>query len=127
MRALILASAMAAAWTSPAAAAEPAPLTDLHVIHSLTRAEARRGLPVTFEGVVTYYNSADVDLFVQDGNDAIYVETKPNQALALGDRVHHGPRTPAGDPAPGLTPPPTRSAARGPGGSLPLATSGTLG
>jgi diguanylate cyclase (GGDEF)-like protein len=87
MWSLILASSMAAASTWPAAAAAPAPLNNLHLIHGLTRVEARRGLPVAFEGVVTYYNSADVDLFVQDGNDAIYVETKPHQELAMGDRV----------------------------------------
>ena len=48
---------------------------------------------MAFEGTVTYYattdvnGASDVDLFVQDGNEAIYVQTKPNQALALGDRV----------------------------------------
>jgi len=78
---------MAAASPWPAGAAAPAPLTNLHAIHSLTKSEARRGLPVAFEGTVTYYNSSDVDLFVQDGNDALYVESKPNQKLTLGDRV----------------------------------------
>ena len=45
------------------------------------------GLPVAFEATVTYYNWTDVDLFVQEGTEAIYVQTKPNQDLAPGDHV----------------------------------------
>src|SRR5580658_3214501 len=88
IRGLILAAAMAGAWMAPGWAAQPAaPLSTLHAVHILTKDEARRGLPVAFEGTVTYYNKTDVDLFVQDGDEAIYVETKPNQNLVLGDRV----------------------------------------
>ena len=83
----VFAIVLAAAWTSAAGEVVPAPITRLHAIRTLTKAEARRGLPVAFEGTVTYYNRGDVDLFVEDGGDAIYVETKPNQELALGDRV----------------------------------------
>ncbi|MGA7523883.1 MAG: GGDEF domain-containing protein [Acidobacteriaceae bacterium] len=83
----ILAVAMATAWTSAAGAAQPAPLTTLHAIHALTKDEAARGLPVAFDATVTYYNPSDVDLFVQDGGEAIYVETKRNEDLAPGDRV----------------------------------------
>src|SRR5208283_564503 len=36
---------------------------------------------------LTYYNRSDVDLFVQDGTEAIYVETKPNKDFVPGDRV----------------------------------------
>ena len=70
-----------------AAANGPAPLTTLHAVHSLTKAEARGGLPVAFEATVTYYNKTDVDLFVQEGDEAIYVETKPNEHWTPGDRV----------------------------------------
>jgi len=72
---------------SVALAAEPGTLTTLHAIHSLSKAEAGKGLPVAFEGTVTYYNKSDIDLFVQEGNEAVYVDTKPNQDLTLGDRV----------------------------------------
>ena len=72
---------------SIASAAGPGTLTTLHAIHALSKAEAAKGLPVAFEATVTYYNKSDVDLFVQDGNEAIYVETKPNQNLVPGDRV----------------------------------------
>ncbi len=44
-------------------------------------------MPVAFEATVTYYDKTNVDLFVQDGNDAIYVETKTNEDLVTGDRV----------------------------------------
>ncbi|MGA2168488.1 MAG: GGDEF domain-containing protein [Terracidiphilus sp.] len=74
-------------WTSVAWAAQPAALTTLHAIHALSRPDAQKGLPVAFEATVTYYNSSDVDLFVQEGTEAIYVQTKPNQDLAPGDRV----------------------------------------
>lgn len=81
----ILAAAML--WTSAAWAAQPEPLTTLHTIHALTKDEARQGLPVAFDATVTYYNPSDVDLFVQDGGEAIYVETKRNEDLEPGDRV----------------------------------------
>ncbi len=87
MRISVLALALAAVCTSAPGEAVRAPATTLHAIRTLTKAEARRGLPVAFEGTVTYYNRGDVDLFVEDDGDAIYVETKPNQELALGDRV----------------------------------------
>ncbi|MGA8672442.1 MAG: GGDEF domain-containing protein [Terracidiphilus sp.] len=87
IRTLILALAMTAGRHVMAWGAEPVPLNTLHAIHSLTKADARAGLPVVFEGTVTYYNKSDVDLFVQEGNEAIYVETKPNEDWTLGDRV----------------------------------------
>jgi diguanylate cyclase (GGDEF)-like protein len=74
-------------WTSVAWAAQPAALTTLHAIHALSRPDAQKGLPVAFEATVTYYNRTDVDLFVQEGTEAIYVQTKPNQDLAPGDHV----------------------------------------
>jgi diguanylate cyclase (GGDEF)-like protein len=92
-QALILAVTMAAAGATADFAAEPPVLTTLHSVRSLTKAEAQRGLPVTFEATVTYYNKSDVDLFVQEGDDAIYVETKQNQDLTPGDRVQVGGRT----------------------------------
>ena len=84
---VILAAAMAAGWTSTAWAEEPGVLTTLQAIHSLTKAEARSGLPVAFEATVTYYNKNDVDLFVQEGSEAIYVETRRNENFVPGDRV----------------------------------------
>jgi diguanylate cyclase (GGDEF)-like protein len=87
IRALILSAAVTLVRVPAAWSAEPGPLTTLHAIHSLKKDEARAGLPVAFDATVTYYNSSDVDLFVQDGDEAIYVETKPNEDLVPGDRV----------------------------------------
>jgi len=78
---------LAAAAIPAAFAADPAPLTTLHAVRTLTLADAQRGIPVAFEATVTYYNPIDVDLFVQDGDDAIYVEAKISETLLPGDRV----------------------------------------
>ena len=51
------------------------------------RPRPESGLPVAFEATVTDDNRADVDLFVQEGGEAIYVEAKENLDLASGDRV----------------------------------------
>ena len=72
---------------SVAWAATPAPLTTLRAIHTLTNAEADRGLHVAFEATVTYYNGALRTLFVQDDNAGIYVNPKTNLNLVPGDRI----------------------------------------
>lgn len=79
--AAVLAGAMAACT------AAAAPLTTLHAIHTLTNAEAGKGLQVAFEGTITYYNPKDIDMFVQDGDEAIYVQAARGLSLARGDRV----------------------------------------
>lgn len=53
----------------------------------MKQAEVQEGIPVAFQATVTYYNRSDVDLFVEEGDDAIYVETHPNEDLRPGDRV----------------------------------------
>lgn len=70
-----------------AGAAAPVPLTTLHAIRSLTKAEIAEGIPVAFEATVTYYSKGDDNLFVQEGDEAIYVETKLGLNFAPGDRV----------------------------------------
>jgi diguanylate cyclase (GGDEF)-like protein len=68
-------------------AEKPKPLTSLSVVHSISNAAAAQSLPVAFEASVTYYEKGNVDLFVQDRDMAIYVETNADLALAAGDRV----------------------------------------
>ncbi|HTB96258.1 MAG TPA: GGDEF domain-containing protein [Terracidiphilus sp.] len=85
MRPWILAIALSVAWAS--APAETPTLATLQAIHTLSTARAATGLPVAFEATVTYYSKSDVDLFVQDGDLAVYVETTQNQNLLPGDRV----------------------------------------
>jgi diguanylate cyclase (GGDEF)-like protein len=81
--AIFLATVSAASAASPA----PAPAITLHVATTLTNAQASQHLPVAFEATVIYYRSYDKDLFVQDGNDAIYVHATTNLKLNPGDRV----------------------------------------
>ena len=59
----------------------------LHAAAIITNVRASQHLPVAFEATVTYYRSYDKDLFVQDGNDAIYVHATTNLKLTPGDRI----------------------------------------
>jgi len=87
MKRLVLPFAIILGWASTACAAPPGALTTLHAVRSITGAEARQGLPVAFEATVTYYDNDGADLFVQQDNQALYVESKPHKDLVPGDRV----------------------------------------
>ncbi|HEY1579463.1 MAG TPA: hypothetical protein VGF82_20530 [Terracidiphilus sp.] len=69
------------------AGAENAPLTTVAAIHAISNDQAGRSIPVAFEGSVTYYEKGNVDLFVQEGDNAVYIETSSDLHLQLGDRV----------------------------------------
>ncbi len=86
-RALMLAAGLFVLAGPSLCVAEPATLTTIQAIRALSHDEARVGIPVAFEATVTYYNPGDVDLFVQDNGQAIYVEWKPGSQLEPGDRV----------------------------------------
>lgn len=68
-------------------AAQPTPLTTLHAVASLTNGEASQHPQVSFPATVIYYRWYDKDLFVQDGDDALYVHASTSRRLAPGDRV----------------------------------------
>jgi len=68
-------------------AADPAPLTSLHQIHALENADANNGYPVLFEATVTYYRGFERTLFVQDGNEAIFVSYPKDAKVVPGDRI----------------------------------------
>jgi len=87
MKRLISAFALILGCTSPAWAAAAATLTTLHAVHALSNDQAGQGIPVAFEATVTYYRDFDTDLFVQDGDAAVYVFYKPGAKLLPGDRV----------------------------------------
>ena len=74
-----------AAWRAYLPAQSP--LTTLQAVGRLSNAEASRRLPVAFQATVTYSRSYDHDLFVQDGDSAIYVKAATNLDLAPGDRI----------------------------------------
>ncbi|HEX4320199.1 MAG TPA: GGDEF domain-containing protein [Acidobacteriaceae bacterium] len=87
MKKWTLACAILLGWL-PALCAQPQEsLRSIEAIHQLAGSQAGLGLPAVFEGTVTYYNKNDIDLFVQDGDQAIYVQTVMGANLALGDRV----------------------------------------
>jgi diguanylate cyclase (GGDEF)-like protein len=71
----------ASAWASPPA------LTTLRAVRALTAAQVSQNPPVSFPATVTYYDNSGVDLFVQDGSQAIYVVSTPGLHLLTGDRV----------------------------------------
>ncbi len=70
-----------------ASASSSTVLDSLRAIHSLTNSQADNAIPVAFEASVTYYRKGNVDLFVQDGDAAIYVEAPSNGDYTTGDRV----------------------------------------
>lgn len=65
----------------------PAASTTIQAIRSLSRSEVDRGLPVVIEGTVTYSRPQVHNLFVQDRDQAIFIETTTTQKLSPGDRV----------------------------------------
>jgi diguanylate cyclase (GGDEF)-like protein len=96
MKHLILAMAVTLGWTTAVWAAAPATLTTLRAIHSLTNAEASKGLPVDFEATVTFSRLSEDTLFVQDGGTAIYVRADAHLRLLPGDRIRVQGKTRAG-------------------------------
>jgi diguanylate cyclase (GGDEF)-like protein len=74
-------------WVSAADAAEPGELTTLRAVHDLSHLQAAQGSAVSFEATITYYNPNDIDMFAQDGDAAIYIQTAKGLDLVLGDRV----------------------------------------
>ena len=82
----ICVAGLAILWGIPGRA-QPSPLSSLAAIHALTNSQAGGALPVAIEANVTYYKKGDMDLFVQDGDIAIYVETSKTTKVSAGDRV----------------------------------------
>jgi diguanylate cyclase (GGDEF)-like protein len=72
---------------SAAFAAPPLTLTTLRAIRALTNAQASTGIPVDFQGTVTYYRNYERVLFVQEGDAGIYVGYPTVLQLVPGDRV----------------------------------------
>jgi diguanylate cyclase (GGDEF)-like protein len=72
--------------TSAWSAAPPA-LTSLRAIRTLSNADAAKELPVAFEATVTYFNGYQHTLFVQDGEQAVFVWCATDAELLSGDHV----------------------------------------
>jgi len=90
MKRWIPAFALILVW-SFAATAEPASLTTLQAVAAMTNEEASQHQQVTFDATVTYYRPYAKNLFVQDGDSAIYVGPTVIHKLIPGDRIRvHG-------------------------------------
>jgi diguanylate cyclase (GGDEF)-like protein len=70
------------AWGQPSGQ-----ITTLQAADTLTNAQARRHIPVDFEGTVTNYRAYERNLFLQDGDVGIYVHLTGMYNLVPGDRV----------------------------------------
>ncbi|HEY9127499.1 MAG TPA: hypothetical protein VIM62_10255, partial [Acidobacteriaceae bacterium] len=70
-----------------AAAETPATLTTVTSVQNLSHADAAQGLSVDLQGIVTYYSPKDVDLFMQQDGNGVYVQTVMGLRLRPGDRV----------------------------------------
>ena len=87
MKKLIPIFAILLGWAVAAWAAPPDTLTTLRDLSTLSGADASKGLPVSFEGTVTYYRGYEHQLFVQDGGLAVFVLATVDTKLVPGDRV----------------------------------------
>ena len=74
-------------WALVALASELGTLTTVGSIRALSKDDANKALPVAFEATVTYYHPDFRYLFVQDGDQAIFVYAPAGSELAGGDRV----------------------------------------
>jgi diguanylate cyclase (GGDEF)-like protein len=74
-------------WAYAPAFSTPAPVTSVHAIRSLTNAQASRGIPVEFKAQVTYFRDYRKTLFVQFGNEGLFVKATTTAALVPGDSV----------------------------------------
>jgi diguanylate cyclase (GGDEF)-like protein len=78
------------------AAAEPEAIASVRGVLALSNAQNKAGLPVRFEATVTYYRGSGTDVFVQDGDSAVYVRYRSGAGLQPGDRVQITGRTAEG-------------------------------
>jgi signal transduction histidine kinase/CheY-like chemotaxis protein len=100
----------------PAAPGKQPVLEHAGEIRVLSAAEAARGLPVHLKGVVTYYDEAAPDLFVQDASAGIYIACDGPVHIERGQQVEITGATGPGDFVPVVVHP--RIRVLGPG-SLP--------
>ena len=87
MKRLIPAIAMVFGWALAALAAPPDTLTSLRAVHALSNSQASARLPVAFEATITYTRPYEKEMYVQDGDAAIFVVCPPDVKAVPGDRV----------------------------------------
>ncbi len=81
-------------------------LNSLREVKLLSNRDAGRGYPVHFQAVVTHWDPRRIDLIVQDGQAAAYVDSPParDPRLSLGSLVEIEGQTRSGDFAPLIRP-----------------------
>ncbi len=85
---LILACAVISRGAEAGASRPSLPLlTRIDQVHRLTLDQAKQGYPVRLRGVVTYYNLASGDLFLQDATGAIWMPPPQQPALRPGQYI----------------------------------------
>jgi signal transduction histidine kinase len=89
-------------------------LTTIHQVRSLSPNEAMRKYPVHIRATVTYYDPGGYMVFVEDGNDGIYVSPHelPVTGVRVGDLVDIDAISQAGNFAPILAEPHVRVVAQ---------------
>jgi diguanylate cyclase (GGDEF)-like protein len=87
MKVCVTAIATLLGWAATALAAQPNALTTLRKIHTLNNADVKLAQPVAFEATVVYSRGYENLLFVQDGDDAIFVRSPSGTHLTVGDRI----------------------------------------
>jgi diguanylate cyclase (GGDEF)-like protein len=91
MKKLVPILALVVGYASTAWATTPATLTSLHAMRGLTNARASNKIPAAFEATVGYVRAYENVLFVEDGDDAIFVRPPSDLHLVAGDRIQvHG-------------------------------------
>lgn len=89
-------------------------LTPLGAVRALTPEQAAEGRPVSFRGIVTYWDETWRNLFLSDGVNGLFVlGYAGDAALGPGDRVEVTARTGRGGYAPVLVQPTIRVLGRG--------------
>ena len=72
---------------SAAFASQQGTLTTLRAVHALSNTEADHAIPIAFEATVVYSRGYESLLFVQDGDEALFVKPATKATLVPGDRI----------------------------------------
>jgi diguanylate cyclase (GGDEF)-like protein len=68
-------------------AAEPAPLASVTAVRALSHEQAARQLPVDLQATVTFFRWFQKTLFIQDGDEGVYVTATTDLRLQPGDVI----------------------------------------
>jgi diguanylate cyclase (GGDEF)-like protein len=88
MKARVLALAISlAGWMPAALAMEHAPLATVAAVRGLSHQQAAQQLPVDLQATVTYFRWYEKTLFIQEGDEGVYVSATTDLRLQPGDVI----------------------------------------